>query len=91
MNNVRWKFKRLTGPNFNATILPQFCHKFVTGFGRFHFWLAVACGIANASDAIEILCISFLLPSAECDFKLTSVDKGWISASMFIGNEAFGR
>ena len=70
--------------------MPQFCHNFAAGFGRFHFWLAVACGIANASDAIEILCISFLLPSAECDFKLTSVDKGWISASMFIGNEAFG-
>ena len=37
-----------------------------TEYGRFHYWLAVVCGWANASDAIEILCISFLLPSAEC-------------------------
>ena len=58
---------------------------FVAGFGRFQYWLVAACGLANASDAIEIICVSFLLPSAECDFKLSSVDKGWISATMFIG------
>ena len=26
-----------------------------TEYGRFHYWLAVVCGWANASDAIEIL------------------------------------
>ena len=36
----------------------------LTGYGRFHYWLAFICGWANASDAVEILCISFLLPSA---------------------------
>ena len=43
------------------------------------------CGWANASDAIEILCISFLLPSAKCDLKLTSSEQGWLSAILFIG------
>ena len=33
--------------------------------------LLLVCGWANASDAVEILCISFLLPSAECDLALT--------------------
>ena len=36
----------------------------LAGYGRFHYWLAFICGWANASDAVEILCISFLLPSA---------------------------
>ena len=36
----------------------------LTGYSSFHYWLAFVCGWANASDAVEILCISFLLPSA---------------------------
>ena len=57
----------------------------ILGFGKFHYWLLLVCGWANASDAIELLCISFLLPSAECDLKLTTSDKGWLSATAFIG------
>ena len=45
------------------------------GFGKFHYWLLFVCGWANASDAVEILCISFVLPAATCDFALTSEDK----------------
>ena len=43
------------------------------------------CGWANASDAVEILAISFLLPSAECDLALTPERKGWLSAILFVG------
>ena len=43
------------------------------------------CGWANASDAIEILCISFLLPSAECDLELTGERKGNLSLILFVG------
>jgi len=57
----------------------------IAGFGKFHYWLLFVCGWANASDAIEILCISFLLPSAKCDLKLTSSEQGWLSAILFIG------
>ncbi|XP_076062798.1 synaptic vesicle glycoprotein 2B-like isoform X2 [Oratosquilla oratoria] len=55
------------------------------GFGRFHFWLILIGGLANASDAIEILCVSILLPAAECDLKMTSADKGWLNAMLFLG------
>ena len=55
------------------------------GYGSFHWWLLFVCGWANASDAVEILCISFLLPSAECDLQLSSADKGWLSGIMFVG------
>ena len=57
----------------------------LTGYGTFHYWLMFVCGWANASDAVEILCISFLLPSAECDLELTPARKGWLSAILFVG------
>ncbi|XP_062277413.1 synaptic vesicle glycoprotein 2B [Scomber scombrus] len=55
------------------------------GFGLFHWLLLVVCGWANASDAIEILCVSFLLPTARCDLLLSSSDMGLLTASIFLG------
>ena len=45
----------------------------------------MALGWANAADAVEILCVSFLLPAAECDLRMTSFDKGLLSAIVFLG------
>lgn len=56
-----------------------------TGYGPFQYWLILIGGFANASDAIEILCVSILLPAAECDLHMSSADKGWLSAMAFIG------
>ncbi|GAA6215253.1 synaptic vesicle glycoprotein 2C-like isoform X1 [Lates japonicus] len=56
-----------------------------SGFGLFHWLLLVACGWANASDAVEILCVSFLLPTARCDLLLSSSDMGLLTASIFLG------
>ncbi|XP_065147502.1 synaptic vesicle glycoprotein 2B [Paramisgurnus dabryanus] len=56
-----------------------------TGFGLFHWLLLVICGWANASDAVEILCVSFLLPTARCDLHLSSADMGILTASIFLG------
>ena len=47
--------------------------------------LALCCGLANAADAVEILCTSFLLPSAECDLELTNLRKGTIPIVGFVG------
>ncbi|XP_030281248.1 synaptic vesicle glycoprotein 2C [Sparus aurata] len=55
------------------------------GFGLFHWLLLVVCGWANASDAVEILCVSFLLPTARCDLSLSSSDMGLLTASIFLG------
>ncbi|XP_042565661.1 synaptic vesicle glycoprotein 2C [Clupea harengus] len=55
------------------------------GFGLFHGLLLVICGWANASDAVEILCVSFLLPTARCDLQLNSSDMGILMASLFLG------
>uniref|UniRef100_A0A3Q4HQ47 Synaptic vesicle glycoprotein 2 n=1 Tax=Neolamprologus brichardi TaxID=32507 RepID=A0A3Q4HQ47_NEOBR len=53
-------------------------------FGLFHWLLLVVCGWANASDAVEILCVSFLLPTARCDLQLSSSDMGLLTASIFL-------
>lgn len=55
------------------------------GYGRWHWMLAMSCGLANAADAVEILCTSFLLPSAECDLQLTNLRKGTIPIVGFVG------
>ena len=55
------------------------------GFGKFHVFLLLVCGWANASDAVEILCVSFILPSAECELSLTPGDKGVLTAVIFLG------
>ncbi|XP_026856395.2 synaptic vesicle glycoprotein 2B isoform X3 [Electrophorus electricus] len=55
------------------------------GFGLSHGLLLVVCGWANASDAVEILCVSFLLPTARCDMQLSSADMGLLTASIFLG------
>ena len=60
-----------------------------TGYGKFHYLILIIGGLANASDAIEILCISILLPAAQCDLEMTSIDKGWLNAMLMIGEFIF--
>lgn len=57
----------------------------VTGYGRFHYLVVAVGGLANASDAIELLCLSILLPAAECDLDMSSENKGWLNAMVFFG------
>eukprot|EP00914_Ancora_sagittata_P035108 GHVO01070863.1.p1 GENE.GHVO01070863.1~~GHVO01070863.1.p1 ORF type:complete len:107 (-),score=11.55 GHVO01070863.1:218-538(-) len=56
-----------------------------TGYGKFHYLLLALCGWALSSDAIEILCISFVLPSAACELDLSDSDKGLLNSCMFLG------
>uniref|UniRef100_X1ZMR5 Major facilitator superfamily (MFS) profile domain-containing protein n=1 Tax=Capitella teleta TaxID=283909 RepID=X1ZMR5_CAPTE len=56
-----------------------------TGYGKFHYLLLALCGWALSSDAIEILCISFVLPSATCELNLSDSDKGLLNSCMFLG------
>lgn len=56
-----------------------------TGFGRFHFCLLAITGLIYADTAIGITIISFVLPAATCDFRMTSADKGWLTAAPMLG------
>lgn len=57
----------------------------LTGFGKFHYLLLMICGLIYANTAVGITIISFVLPSATCDFKMTSEDKGWLTAAPMLG------
>uniref|UniRef100_A0A1B0CP66 Major facilitator superfamily (MFS) profile domain-containing protein n=1 Tax=Lutzomyia longipalpis TaxID=7200 RepID=A0A1B0CP66_LUTLO len=56
-----------------------------TGFGKFHYLLLTVCGLIYMNTAIGIAILSFVLPSATCDFQMTSEDKGWLTASPMLG------
>ncbi|XP_017139803.2 synaptic vesicle glycoprotein 2C-like isoform X3 [Drosophila miranda] len=56
-----------------------------TGFGNFQFLLITICGLIYMNTAMGVTIISFVLPSATCDFTMTSTDKGWLSASPMLG------
>lgn len=56
-----------------------------TGFGKFHYLLLAICGMIYMNTAIGITILSFVLPSATCDFQMTSEDKGWLTASPMLG------
>ncbi|XP_023941835.1 synaptic vesicle glycoprotein 2C isoform X1 [Bicyclus anynana] len=66
------------GADFEAAIS-------ATGFGRFHFCLLAITGLIYANTAIGITIVSFVLPAATCDFKMTSADKGWLTAAPMLG------
>ncbi|XP_046404799.1 synaptic vesicle glycoprotein 2B-like isoform X2 [Ischnura elegans] len=58
------------------------------GQGKFQFGVMAACGLYYIACAFQTFCISYLLPSAECDLRMTSYDKGLLNSSPFIGSLA---
>lgn len=53
--------------------------------GIYHYYLLIICGLANASDAIEIMSASFILPNATNDLQLDDHRKGILGGIIFIG------
>lgn len=55
------------------------------GTGAYQLAMLLVCGLANAADGVEVLAMSFVLPSASDDLGLSSPDKGWLTAMIFVG------
>lgn len=55
------------------------------GYGKYQGILLLVCGTIYAACAIGTTTLSFVLPSAECDFQLTSADKGRLNATPLVG------
>lgn len=55
------------------------------GFGKFNYFLVILSGGVLSTVLLETLGISFILPVAECDLKLSTKDKGLLSAIAFAG------
>lgn len=68
--NKHWK---------NSNIFP------ISGFGKFHYYILFICGALFAAVAISITSVSFILPSAQCDFQMTSIHKGLLNGATMVG------
>ena len=56
------------------------------GFGLYHVLLFLVNGVALASDAVEVLSISFVLSSSMGEeFGLTEAQNAWLSSIIFLG------
>uniref|UniRef100_A0A0C9QYT8 Sv2b_8 protein n=1 Tax=Fopius arisanus TaxID=64838 RepID=A0A0C9QYT8_9HYME len=56
-----------------------------TGFGKFNIKVLILCGLIYMNTGFSISSVGFILPSAACDFQLTTIDKGRISATPTLG------
>jgi len=73
-----WTFK---ARNVNLMFL-------LTGFGNFHYYLLFICGSLFAAISISVTSVSFIIPSAQCDFQMTSVHKGILNGASMIGTNS---
>ena len=55
------------------------------GFGIFHIIQVICVGLAQSSDAIEVLVISLALPQLSHDLNATDVQNAWLSSVIFMG------
>lgn len=56
-----------------------------TGFGKFNLKVMAVCSMIFMNVAFSITSIGFILPSAACDFRMTTMDKGRLSAAPMLG------
>jgi hypothetical protein len=55
------------------------------GHGKFHVLLSLGCGMCLVAMMSEVFGISFLIPAAECEFNMSSSEKGLLNAIGYIG------
>lgn len=55
------------------------------GYGRFQRRLLWICGLGWAADAMEIMLVSFALPSMAADWSLSATEKGMLATAIFVG------
>lgn len=59
----------------------------VSGYGKFHYFLLTTCGFVSTSEEMDVISMSFILPSAQCDLNLNTHTKGWLNCIIFIGKK----
>jgi hypothetical protein len=60
-----------------------------TGYGKFNYLLLLIAMPCCFSSVFETTTMSLILPSAECDLKLSLVDKGVLNAITYAGKLDF--
>lgn len=51
----------------------------------FQYILLAICGLVSTSEEMDVISMSFILPSAQCDLDLNTQTKGWLNSIIFIG------
>lgn len=57
----------------------------LAGYGKFHYILLGICGLVSTSEEMDVISMSFILPSAQCDLNLNTQTKGWLNCIIFVG------
>ncbi|KAL1139312.1 hypothetical protein AAG570_006298 [Ranatra chinensis] len=57
----------------------------LASYGKFHYLLLIVCGFVSTSEEMDVVSMSFILPSAQCDLNLNTHSKGWLNSIIFIG------
>lgn len=60
----------------------------LTGFGKFHFLIVFVCGIIFSSVGFQNGLNAYIMPSAQCDLKMTSYEKGLLNVVFLAGGIA---
>ncbi len=55
------------------------------GYGRFQRRLLWICGLGWAADAMEVMLVSFALPSMSAEWSLGAAEKGLLATAIFVG------
>mmetsp|Transcript_2053 Transcript_2053/g.3759 ORF Transcript_2053/g.3759 Transcript_2053/m.3759 type:complete len:497 (+) Transcript_2053:249-1739(+) len=55
------------------------------GFGRFQYRLVLICGFLIAADAMELMMLSFLAPSVQCEWGLSDIEVSSLTTVTFVG------
>ncbi|XP_043224835.1 synaptic vesicle glycoprotein 2C-like isoform X2 [Amphibalanus amphitrite] len=69
------------------SVLSQFHEDAIrqAGVGSFQLVLFLVLGLSLAADTIELFVVAYVIPSAEVELCMTSVQKGWLGAITFVG------
>lgn len=63
----------------------DFVLMFFSGYGKFNFYVLLATGGCLMCVIIETMCMSFIIPAAQCDLNLTLTQKGILVSIGFLG------
>ncbi|XP_050540651.1 synaptic vesicle glycoprotein 2B-like isoform X2 [Daktulosphaira vitifoliae] len=57
----------------------------LVGFGKFQYYTLFICGSLFMIFAISVTSVTFILPSAQCDFEMNSTHKGLLNGASMVG------
>ncbi|XP_008544413.1 synaptic vesicle glycoprotein 2B [Microplitis demolitor] len=57
----------------------------LAGFGKFNYKIIIISGLSSMNTAFGITTLGFVLPSAACDFQMSTVDKGRLNTGFIFG------